>query len=109
VLFVFNSSFASIAFFFVLLLFLFLFFVTFNYSASFLFSSFFLLSKPSKRNLLPRHASSPRYVDGAAVLGQGVKEAHLGLNGHAKSDWDYDLVAIVHPDVVKARAPLKVL
>lgn len=48
------------------------------------------------------------YIDGAAVLGQGVKEAHLGLNGHAKSDWDYELVAIVYTDVIKARAPLEV-
>lgn len=43
------------------------------------------------------------YVDGAAVLGQGVRLAHLA------SSWDFELVAIVHPTVVKARPPLQAL
>jgi hypothetical protein len=94
-----------------------------------------------------------RYVDGAAVLGQGVREAHLGKPGQGwrggfsargisqarwkcqgspqavaarinvsrcacapslcllgrASAWDYALVALVHPSVVRARVPLAAL
>ena len=41
------------------------------------------------------------YVDGAAVLGYGIGKAMK------QSIYDFDLVAIVHPDVKKARKPLE--